>query len=89
MDEISKAVDVICVFDSRGEIRPLRMRMEQEDQSLLRVNIDEIISIRQISYVGAEANIYLCRAIICNREQLFELKYLIRSHSWKLLQQIG
>lgn len=88
MDEISKAVDVICVCDARGEIRPLRMRMEQADQSMLRVNIDEIVTTRQISYVGAEANIYLCRATVHNRELLFELKYLIRSHSWKLLQRI-
>lgn len=89
MDEISKPVDVICVCNTRGEIRPLRIQMEQADQSLLRVNIDEVISTRQIQYVGAEANIYLCRAMVHNREQLFELKYFIRSHSWKLLQMIS
>lgn len=89
MVEISKSVDVICVCDARGEIRPLRIRMEQPDQSQLRINIDEVVSTRQIQYVGAEANIYLCRAIIHDREQLFELKYLIRSHCWKLLQMIS
>lgn len=89
MDEISKPVDVICICDARGDIRPLRIRMEQPDQSQLRVNIDEIVSARQIEYVGAEANIYLCRAMVHDREQLFELKYLIRSHSWKLLQMIS
>ncbi len=88
MNEISRPVDVICVCDARGEIRPLRIQMEQADQSHLRINIDEILSSREIQHVGAESTIYLCRAMVHGREQIFELKYLIRSHSWRLLQMI-
>ena len=86
MDE--RAVDVICVCDAGGEIRPLRLRTEESDRQQLRIDIDEVVSTRQIHYVGAEANIYLCRARVHDRERLFELKYLIRSHSWTLMQSL-
>ncbi len=88
MCEISQAVDVLCVCDAGGDIRPLRLRVEEADRSLLRVDIDEVVSVRQICHVGAESAIYLCRAAVHDRERLFELQYLFRSHSWKLLQSL-
>lgn len=81
-------VDVICVYSANGDIRPLRFRMEDEDHQLLRVDIDEIISCREVQYVGIEAHVFLCRATVRGRKTLFELKYTIRSHSWCLLRKV-
>jgi hypothetical protein len=81
-------VDVISVCGANGDIRPLRFRMEDEAHRLLRVDIDEVISSRQIQYVGIEAHIFLCRATVEQRKWLFELKYTIRSHSWCLLRKV-
>ena len=81
-------VDVICVYSANGDIRPLRFRMEDEDHQLLRVDIDEIISCREVQYVGIEAHIFLCRAMVQGQKTLFELKYTIRSHSWCLLRKV-
>lgn len=81
-------VDVICVYSANGDIRPLRFRMEDEDHQLLRVDIDEIISCREVQYVGIEAHIFLCRATVQGKETLFELKYTIRSHNWCLLRKV-
>ena len=81
-------VDVISVCSANGDIRPLRFRMEDEAHRLLRVDIDEVISSRQIQYVGIEAHIFLCRATVEQRKWLFELKYTIRSHSWCLLRKV-
>ena len=74
-------VDVISLCSANGEIRPLRLRLEQTHQ-LLRVDIDEVISVKQIQYVGIEAHIFLCRAVVGEKEWLFELKYTIRTHTW-------
>ena len=41
-------VDVICMCSASGEIRPLRMRLEDEDRKLLRVDIDEGVSVKHI-----------------------------------------
>lgn len=79
---LNQPVDVISVCHADGEIRPLRLRMEDENHQLLRVDIDEIVSIKEIQYVGIEAQIFLCRATVEGKKWLFELKYTIRSHFW-------
>ena len=81
-------VDVISVCSADGTIRSLRLRMEDEDHQLLRVDIDEVISSKQIQYVGIEAYIFLCRATVREKSWLFELRYTIRSHSWCLIRKV-
>jgi len=81
-------VDVISLCSASGEIRPLRLRMEDEAHQLLRIDIEEIISIKEVQYVGIEATIYLCRATVRDRQWLFELRYTIRTHSWCLLRKV-
>ncbi len=81
-------VDVISVCSANGDIRPLRLRMEDEKHQLLRVDIDEVICVKPIQYVGIEAHVFLCRATVQGRKWLFELKYTIRSHSWSLMRKV-
>ena len=81
-------VDVISVCSADGEIRPLRLRMEDEEHQLLRVDIDEIISTKPIQYVGIEAQIFLCKAMIKGKQWLFELKYTIRTHCWCFYRRV-
>ena len=84
----SQGVDVISVCSADGEIRPLRLRMEDEEHQLLRIDIDEIVSMKPVQFVGIEAQIFLCKAIVKGKEWLFELKYTIRTHSWCLYRRV-
>ena len=81
-------VDVISVCSASGDIRPLRLRIEDEQHQLRRIDIDEIISMKPVQFVGIEAQIFLCRATVEGREWLFELKYTIRTHTWCMLRRI-
>ena len=81
-------VDVISMCSASGEIRPLRLRMEDEQHQLLRIDIEEVISSKEIQYVGIEATVYLCRATVREKQWLFELKYTIRSHCWSLQRKV-
>ncbi len=81
-------VDVISLCSASGDIRPLRLRMEDEAHQLLRVDIEEILSTKQVQYVGIEATIFLCRATVGERRWLFELKYTIRTHTWCLTRRV-
>ena len=81
-------VDVISVCSASGDIRPLRLRMEDEEHQLLRIDIDEVISVKQVQYVGIEAQIFLCRATVRQKKWLFELKYTIRTHTWCLHRRV-
>ena len=82
-------VDVISVCTADGTIKPLRIQLKDEANQLLRINIDEIISIKEIEYVGVEGPVCLCRARVWERQWVFELKYNIRSHSWCILRKVG
>ena len=88
MDQFVCPVDVISVCSADGDIRPLRLRLEDEQHQLLRIDIEEIISVKEIQYVGIEAHVFLCRAFVRDREWLFELKYTIRTHCWCLLRKV-
>ncbi len=84
----SKPVDVISVCSADGEIRPLRFRMEDDRHQLLRIDITEIISTRAVQYVGIEAQIFLCKAVVEGKRWLFELKYTIRTHNWCFYRRV-
>ena len=88
MGELNTPIDVISVCAADGEIKPLRFRMEDADHALRRIDIDQVISTRKIQYVGIEAHIFLCKAIVEGKEWLFELKYTIRTHCWTLFRRI-
>lgn len=88
MEQTRHPVDVISMCSASGEIRPLRIRLEDEEHALLRIDIEEIISVRNIQYVGIEATVFLCRATVREKKWLFELKYTIRTHTWCLIRKV-
>ena len=81
-------VDVISMCSADGQIRPLRLRMEDEAHQLLRIDIDEVVSTKQVQYVGIEAFIFLCRAFVNGKEWMFELKYTVRTHTWCMMRRV-
>ena len=88
MDDGAKAVDVIGVFQSDGNIHPLRMQFMDENRQMIRVNIESVIRCEHVTVVGAEAMIYICRANLWGQKCVFELKYSIRCHKWTLLRRL-
>jgi len=88
VEEKNRPVDVIAMCSAAGDIRPLRLRMEDEHHQLLRIDIEEVISVKKVQYVGIEAHVFLCRATVKQKECVFELRYTIRTHSWCLLRKV-
>lgn len=88
MGEKIYPVDVISMCSANGDILPLRLRMEDEEHQLLRIDIEEVISSKEIQYVGIEAHVFLCRATVREKQWLFELRYTIRSHCWHLQRKV-
>ena len=77
-------MDVIAVCNADGQIRPLRFRLEDGNRGIFRINVDEVVSVKDIQHVGVEAQVFVCRARVWDRPWVLELKYLFRSHTWKL-----
>ena len=83
-----KAVDVISVCRADGSIEPLRLRVEGEQHQLIRVDIEEVVSRREIPYVGMEAHVFLCRGTMEHQSCMFEIMYLFRAHCWRILRRL-
>lgn len=81
-------VDVISVCSAAGRIRPLRIRLETEEQESLRVDIDEVVNFSAFRCFGTEYETFLCKARIFGKMRLFELKYTVRSHCWQIKDNI-
>ena len=64
-------VDVICVCRADGNIRPLRIQVEDNSHMARRVDIQQVIDHRQLRYAGIEAHIFLCQALWDNRPWFF------------------
>jgi len=84
MPPVNLPVEMISTFSREGAIRPVRFRLEAEDQSLVTVHLSRIEEIQEIFYIGAEALLYVCRAELGGRQRRFELRYTLRSHRWVL-----
>ena len=82
-------VDVISVCNADGEIRPLRLQLIDEERQVLRINIEEVIRSEEITHVGVEARIFLCRATVWDRKWIFQLKYTFRTHNWCIQRRIS
>ncbi len=84
----NQPVDVISMCSTDGQIRPLRLRLEDEEHQLLRIDIEEVLSSKTVQFVGIEAQIFLCQATVRGARWMFELKYTIRTHRWCLHRRI-
>jgi hypothetical protein len=81
-------VQMLAVCGADGALRPVRFRFEDGDRALRTVRIDQVLSSREIQYVGVEALSFLCRAVLGDREHIFELRYTLRTHRWVLQRVI-
>lgn len=87
MEDWIRPVDVISVCSTKGELRPLRLRLEENEENI-RIDIQDVVSVKEIPYTGAEARIFLCRASVYGRECMIELKYTVRTLCWTLLGKV-
>ena len=88
MVQQKQQVEMISVCGSDGALRPLRFRFEDASHQLQVVHIEEVISCKEVCYVGIEAFVFVCRACYGGQEHLFEVKYTVRAHKWVLERQI-
>ena len=88
MEQRMCPVDVISVCSAGGEITPLRLQLIDEAKQLLRINIEQVISVEDIEPVGVEAKVFRCRASVWGKRWTFDLKYYIRTHSWCVQRMI-
>lgn len=88
MDIQAIQIEMISVCSFEGKLRPLRFRFEDEEKCLQTISVTQVIDRREITYVGVEYFLFICKGTMQERERLFELRYAVRSHRWELFRML-
>ena len=84
----NRPIEMLSVCGADGTLRPVRFRYEDEAHALETVQVSEVVSCKEVQYVGVEALIFLCRVRVAELERLLELKYTVRTHRWVLFRVV-
>ena len=84
MKVVAKPIEVFSMTDIKGNIIPLKLRIEQEDEAIQVIKIDRIINRTTEKLAGNNKLVFTCRSLINDTEKSFEIKYEIATCKWVL-----
>ena len=87
--ETNTPIQLDSVCSTQGEFTPRWFRYEDEEHQLQIVKIERIISEKEMNFVGVRFLQYICAAIICSEEKIFELRYYVSSHKWTFFKMLA
>ncbi|WP_312100207.1 hypothetical protein [Lachnoclostridium sp.] len=82
-------VDMISFCSTLGEVKPLRIRLENEAHERVSADIIEIAYRKQIKPSGLTILIYGCRLELFGEIRLAELHYHTDSGRWTLFRMVS
>lgn len=82
-------VDMIAFCSTLGEVRPMRIRLENEAHERVTTDIIEIVYRKQIRPSGLTILIYGCRVELFGENRLIELHYHTDSGRWTLYRIVS
>ena len=86
MKIVAKPIEVISYTDNKGELRPLRFRLEMEDETVKVIKIDKVIGKETEKLAGNYMMVFKCQSLIDNVVRLFEIKYELQTCKWVLFK---
>jgi len=86
MKVMAHPIEVISYTDIKGEVRPLRFRLQINDEPLKVIKIDKVISKELEKLAGNPMIKYRCKYFEGDIERLFEIKYELNTCRWILFK---
>jgi len=84
MKVLAQPIEVISYTNDKGEIRPLRFRLQIEDEPMKVIKINKIIHKQLEKFAGNPIILYRCQSSEGNVEKVFEIKYELSTCKWLL-----
>ncbi|MCB2362266.1 hypothetical protein [Clostridium estertheticum] len=75
---------MISYTDNKGNIKPVRFRMQTDDEPMQVIKIDKVIVKDTQRFAGNIMTVYKCQSLIDNSIKLFEIKYELATCRWIL-----
>lgn len=89
MQALNMPIEMISLSSVDGQLRPLRFRYEDSSHKLHTVRISEVLVVKELNYVGIQSYLYLCKALLVDREIVFELRYTVKEHRWVFFRMMN
>ncbi|SMC29583.1 hypothetical protein SAMN02745134_03945 [Clostridium acidisoli DSM 12555] len=86
MKVVAKPIEVISYTDDKGELRPIRFRLQMDDESVKVIKIDKIIVKNIEKLAGNPMFVFQCQSLIDGIQKQFEIKYELQTCKWILFK---
>ncbi len=86
MKVLALPIEVISYTDNKGSIRPIRFRIQIDDELMQVIKIDKVLVKETEKLAGNIMIVYKCQSLIDNVIKLFEIKYEISTCKWILFK---
>lgn len=86
MKVVAKPIEVVSYTDDKGDLRPLRFRIQNEDQTTKVIKIDKVITKETEKLAGNYMLVFKCQSLIDNIQRIFEIKYELQTCKWMLFK---
>ena len=86
MKVVAKPIEVISVMDTKGNITPLRLRIQRDDESLQVIKVDKVITRSKEKLAGKLMIVFTCQSLVADIEKRYELKYELETCLWILFK---
>jgi len=84
MKVLAKEIEMLFWSDKKGNLKPIRFRIENEDETLSTIVVEKVITIDKEKLAGNHMLVYKCQSVIKGQERLYELKYSFDTCKWIL-----
>lgn len=84
MKIVARPIEVVSYTDNKGDVRPLKFRLQTETETEMVIKVDKIISREIEKLAGNPMLLFRCQSLIDNVQKQFEIKYELQTCKWML-----
>lgn len=86
MKVVAKEIEVISHTDCKGNIRPIKFKLQAEDKCEKVIKIDKVVTKDIEKLAGNLMIVFKCQSLIDNILRQFEIKYELQTCKWILFK---
>ena len=86
MKVLALPIEMVSYTDNKGVIKPIRFRMQIDDNPMQVIKIDKVIVKETEKLAGNVMIVYKCQSLFDDTIKLFELKYDLNTCKWILFK---
>jgi len=86
MKVLALPIEMVSYIDNKGYIKPIRFRMQIDDEPMEVIKIDKVIVRDTERFAGNIMLVYKCQSLIDDVIKLFEIKYEVSTCRWILFK---